>query len=314
MATDTRSPAISTFLSNSLLSAAKLSEDNWVEWSENMEMFFLGAQAEWVTTGTIETGQEKLDKSLVAFIFASLEPEQRFRIKGLKSAVAAWTTLKNAYNKSTMGRRIRARDAIDAIEHDTSRGMDFYIQSVVTAFEVLRHLGETISDTAVGDHILRRLDSSYYPVRTTILAQETEPTLEKIKAILLGSASSEYVKFEANEIGNAARSGGRQAKEKSRREPVVDGFHEGKYHWCEKANGDNCHRCGREGHISRLCARDMPASIKDLVIRGGRDHAARLAYHGNLQEQESSESEEDNGPTHAYSARVAGAIVTPLRI
>ncbi len=309
---DNRTPGISTFLSTSLLSAEKLSEDNWVEWAENMEMFFLGANAEWVTSGTIEIGQEKLDKSLVAYIFAALAPEQRYRLKGIKSAVAAWTLLKSSYNKSTMGSRIRARDSIDSIVHDTSRPMDFYIQSVVNSFEILKNLGETISDTAVGDHLLRHLDTSYYPVRTSILAQETEPSLSKIKAILLGSASSEYVKIEAVS-GMAARSGGRSGKAekpKSRQEPTVEGFREGKYTWCDKNNADSCHRCGRDGHISRLCARDMPSSIKDLVIQGARAHAAFRAHAGDQHEQESSGSEDE------HSAQRAGyaSHLPPLRI
>ncbi len=158
--------------------------------------------------------------------------------------------------------------------------MDFYIQSVVNSFEILKNLGETISDTAVGDHLLRHLDTSYYPVRTSILAQETEPSLSKIKAILLGSASSEYVKIEAVS-GMAARSGGRSGKAekpKSRQEPTIEGFREGKFTWCDKNNADSCHRCGRDGHISRLCARDMPSSIKDLVIQGARAHAAFRAH------------------------------------
>lgn len=308
--TDHRSPAISTFLSSSLLGAEKLSDDNWVEWSENMEMFFLGAQAEWVTSGVVEAGHEKLDKSLIAYIYASLEPEQRYRLKNIKSAVAAWTTLKLAYNKSTMGRRIRARDAIDAVEHDPSRPMDFYIQSIVTAFEVLKNLGETVSETAIGDHLLRHLDASYHPVRTTILAQETEPTLAKIKAILLGSASSEYsVKIES---GLAARSGGRNVKgggaekPKFRQEPATDGFREGKFLWCSKDNDDSCHRCGRDGHISRLCARDMPTSVKDLVIQGARAHAARRAFTGDLAEQESPNEDADADEDHHQSGHRAG--------
>lgn len=296
---ESRPQALSSFLSATLLGTIKLSDDNWVEWSENMEMFFLGAGADWVTSGTVEKGQGKLDKSLVAYIFAAMEPDQRFRIRNIKSATEAWTTLKSIYNKSTMGRRIRARDALDAVEHDTSRSMDFYIQTVTIAFEVLKNLGETISDTTIGDHILRHLHSSYHPVRTTILAQETEPSLAKIKAILLGSASSDsYVKSEPADAVLAARSGGRQGggsgreNPKSRQDLVIDGFREGKFHWCEKDNGDNCHRCGREGHISRLCVRDMPSSIKDLVLQGARAHAARHAYR-DLREQESSESEDD---------------------
>jgi hypothetical protein len=205
-----------------------------------------------------------------------------------------------------MGRRIRARETLDTIEHDSSCPMDYYIQTVTTGFEALKNL----SDTTIGDHILRHLHSSYHPVRTTILAQETKPSLAKIKAILLGSASSDtYIKSEPSDAAFAARFGGSHGggsgKEKStsRQEPVTDGFREGKFTWCNKDNADSCHRCGCDGHISRLCARDMPSSIRELVLQGGRTHAARLAYR-NLQEQESLDSSDDEGPSH-HKATVA---------
>jgi hypothetical protein len=312
------SQAIPSFLSNALLSINKLGDDNWVEWSEDMEMFFLGIQADWVTSGELETHQAKLDKALVAYIYSSMEPEQRYRIKGIKSATEAWKTLKSLYNKSTMGHRIRARETLDTIEHDSSCLMDYYIQTVTTGFKALKNLGETISDTTIGDHILRHLHSSYHPVRTTILAQETEPSLTKIKAILLGSASSDtYIKSEPSDAAFTAcfggSHGGGSGKEKStsRQEPVTDGFREGKFTWCNKNNADSCHRCGRDGHISCLCARDMPSSIRELVLQGGRAHAAWLAYR-NLQEQESSDSSDDGGPSY-HKATVAHGL-SPLVI
>ena len=38
---------IPSFLSTALLSINKLGDDNWVEWSENMEMFFMGLGYYW---------------------------------------------------------------------------------------------------------------------------------------------------------------------------------------------------------------------------------------------------------------------------
>jgi gag-polypeptide of LTR copia-type len=314
------SQTIPSFLSTALLSINKLGDDNWVEWSENMEMFFMGVQMDWVTTGVVEAGQDKLDKALTAYIYTAMEPGQRYRIKGIKSATEAWTTLKSIYNKSTMGRRIRAREILDAIEHDNSRPMDFYIQTVTTGFEALKNFGEQISDTTVGDHILRHLHPSYHSVRTTILAQETEPSLAKIKAILLGSASSDtYIKSEPIDAALATRFGGSHGggsgkeKSSSRQEPVTDGFREGKFTWCNKDNADGCHRCGRDGHISRLCARDMPSSIKELVLQGTRAHAARRAFR-DLKEQESPESSDTEVTVKASTAFVDDFEEMPLII
>ena len=45
-----------------------------------MEMFFMGAQMDWVTTGVVEAGQEKIDKALTAYIYTAMEPGQHYRI------------------------------------------------------------------------------------------------------------------------------------------------------------------------------------------------------------------------------------------
>ncbi|KAG6864478.1 hypothetical protein C0991_009226 [Blastosporella zonata] len=297
-----------TFLSISLVQAVKLSDDNWTAWAENMEMFFIGVGADWVTSGMVPESVEAMDKSLVSYIYAFMEPEQCYRVKELRSATAAWTTLKNAYNKSTMGRRIRACDAIDAILHDPTCPIKIYIQATTAAFQALKDLKESISNTTIGDHLLRHLDPSYFAVRTSILSQETEPDLAKIKATLIGSASSDYAI--KTEVGLSARPGGieRFGRGKpSRSEPAVEGFNEGKFTWCDKANSDACHRCGRDGHISRLCARDMPSPIKDLVIQGGKDHLckkARRAY-ADVEEQYSDDDNISEDNVHAHTARTA---------
>ncbi|KAG5335995.1 hypothetical protein C0989_012373 [Termitomyces sp. Mn162] len=88
--------------------SAKFTDDNWMEWLENMEMFFMGVGADWVVSGTVAEGDMKMDKVLVAYIYASIEPEQCYRIKGMKSAATAWAALKQAYQKSTMGHHICA--------------------------------------------------------------------------------------------------------------------------------------------------------------------------------------------------------------
>ena len=163
-----------------------------------------------------------MHKALVVYIYASMEPEQHYQIKGIKSATAAWSTLRTAYNKLTIGCHICAHDNIDAIEHDSSCPIGIYIQAVTTAFQALINLGETVSDMTIGDHLLCHLDSSYHPVCTSILAQETEPNLAKIKSTLIGSENSKYII--KSKFGNSARLEKDKGNRKTWHEPVTDGF------------------------------------------------------------------------------------------
>ncbi|KAH0585208.1 hypothetical protein H2248_008458 [Termitomyces sp. 'cryptogamus'] len=247
----------------------------------------MGVEADWVVSGTVAEGDVKMDKALVAYVYASIELEQCYCIKGMKSAAAAWAALKQAYQKSTMGHCIHAHNNIDAIKHDTSHPIEIYIQAVTAAFQELINLDEKVSGTAFDNQLLCHLDPSYSTICTSILAQKKEPDLAKIKSTLIGSASSEYTTVKS-ETGLSAHLEKNKGKGKSQLEPVTNGFKEGKYTWYEKGNGDSYHHCGCDRHISCLCACDMPTAIKDLVLQGAKDHAHAKACHAyaNLDEQD----------------------------
>ena len=85
--------------------------------------------------------------------------------------------------------------------------------------------------------------------------------------------------------------------------PLTDGFQEGKFTWCNKDNTNRCHRCGCDGHISHLCAHNMPSSIKELVLQGTCAHATHCAFH-DLKEQESPESSDTEVIVKARTAFV----------
>ncbi|KAG6861286.1 hypothetical protein C0995_001840 [Termitomyces sp. Mi166 len=240
--------AISTFLSKALAESTKPGDNNWMEWAENMEMLSIGVRADWVTSGTVAKEEEKIDKALVAYIYASIESEQCYHIKGIKSATTAWSTL--------------------------------------------------------NDHLLYCLNSSYHAICTNILAQETEPDLAKIKSTLIGFSNSKYII--KSKFGNSACLEGDKGRGKTQREPVTDGFKEGKYTWCDKSNGNSCHCCGHDRHISHLCAHDIPTAIKDLILQGAKDHAHEKAHHTytNLDEQD---SEDDNNGLQVVHAKTGHA-------
>ena len=105
------------------------------------------------------------------------------------------------------------------------------------------------------------LDSSYHSVRTTILAQKTEPSLDDIKSILTSSAAADIVevKVEHQEIALRMQVCTQKTKGGS---GVID---EKGYHWCDPTNNRACHRCGQPGHIAAHCMYVMPQHVKDWV-------------------------------------------------
>ncbi|KII82930.1 hypothetical protein PLICRDRAFT_47456, partial [Plicaturopsis crispa FD-325 SS-3] len=67
-----------------------------------------------------------------------------------------------------------------------------YIQSLTAAKEKLCSLGCKIEDDEFKDILLINLHSSFSTLRTTILAQSTEPSLAQVKALLTSNLSAPH--------------------------------------------------------------------------------------------------------------------------
>lgn len=57
------------------------------------------------------------------------------------------------------------------------------------------------------------------------------------------------------------------------------------FRWCRPIHPDQCHRCGRSGHIAAHCVADMPQHVKDWVI-GGAPRSAILSANAAAQEDD----------------------------
>jgi len=282
-----------------------LSANNWYDFAKGMKMFFLGVGVDGIASGSPPSEPaelvkwQKLDKQIIAYIYAKVDPDYHFLIQDLESGADAWKALKAHFEKSTMGHRMQARQQFYDVTHDTSKPVDFYIQALTTASRKLAAIGVKVEDTEFKDVLLMNLDPSFHSIRTTILAQKAEPTLEEVKALLTSSTSAdmpsvkpEVVMFSQSK-GKTTGSGSWRERNRHGQEqdhnrsgcgsgsPVDDkGFR-----WCNPANEGACHRCGRIGHIAARCMYNMPQEVKDWIMAGSsqNSHAAQQqansAYH-----------------------------------
>jgi len=85
-------------------------------------------------------------------------------------------------------------------------------------------LGCKIEDDDVKDVLLMHLDSSFLSIRTIILAQSTEPTLDQVKNTLLSSSAVDSIdiKMESQDVALAAH-GRAQRSGSGGREGIVNG-------------------------------------------------------------------------------------------
>jgi hypothetical protein len=222
----------------------------------------------------------KLDKQLIFHIWSRVDAELRYLVQDAKSsALLAWTSLCFHFQKSTMPRRIAARQQLYSVVHDPSKPMDIFIHSVTSAAKVLADLGYKVEDTEIKDLLLMKLDDSYATVRTSIMTAKEEPDLETIKA-LLSSASTSFTKdppVTASAMVTSSASGSRHRTYPSSSPNFMESAHAASslppddkgYQWCDTSNHEACHRCGRANHIAAYCIFTMPQYVKDWVMKGG---------------------------------------------
>lgn len=271
-------------------------------------MFFLGVGMDGIISGSPPSDPSelavwrKLDRQIIAYIYSKVDPDYHYLIQDLESGQEAWKALKGHFEKSTTGYRMQAREQFYSITHDTSKPIDFYIQSLTAAKRKLSALGVKVDDTEFMDVLLMHLDPSFYPIRTTILAQK-EPTLEQVITLLTSSTSadlpSDFVmaaQYRRNRgsvgfTGNGGSSGSwrKQENRQQAQEAGLGGsgspVDSKGFRWCNPTNEGACHRCGRSGHIAARCMYSMPQEVKDWLMAGSPQNnnlsqeQANTAYH-----------------------------------
>lgn len=281
----------------------KLTSDNWMEFKPGMEMLFIGANADYLIDPTSSTSIPsecvKIDKQLVFYIWSRVDAQFRYLVQDSRSsALQAWIALLTHFQKSTMPRRIAARQQLYSVTHDPSKPIESFIHSVTSAAKVLADLGHKIEDTEIGDILLMKLDESYAGARTTIMTCKEEPDLATIKSLLLTASSSfsqlstqhssSFSQFSSvSPVANAASTHhvGQQFNSRTSHSspshselltlPSVD---QKGFQWCNPTNHEACHRCGRTNHIAAYCLFAMPQHVKDWVMQGGyKKHSANFA-------------------------------------
>ncbi|KZV86516.1 hypothetical protein EXIGLDRAFT_577386, partial [Exidia glandulosa HHB12029] len=158
--------------------------------------------------------------------------------------------LKAHFDMPSMFSRIHAREEFYAVEHDISLPIDAYIHAVTEAKARLTALGVTISDDEFKDVLLMRLDPSFHAIRTNIVTQRTEPKLEE--------AGPQHG-LAARGMRNSSRT-----PSSARATPNPGRVDSRNFTWCDTTT-DNCHRCGRSGHIAARCMLDMPQHVRDWI-------------------------------------------------
>ena len=281
-----------------------LTDKNWYKWKNQIMMIFRMDGSAALVAGTEPRPNDrtdaakwdKRDSTALGLIWASTHADFLFLVEEEASGSACFAKLKKKFETTSFARRVELRKRFYSIEHDPSKLINIYIQQVLDAKGQLVAIGHKIEDVEVKDVILMNLHSSYETVKLSLLTQPTEPTLEVIRSILNSSSpiidapfaikseptdtalatkfkkkdshGTHSVMSHRNDVGHS-----NHGRSKSG-EGILD---EKGFRW-GNVTSDNCHRCGREGHIAALCVADMPPDIKSQILGESPTKNERSSY------------------------------------
>jgi len=158
-----------------------------------------------------------------------------------------------------------------SVRHDPTKPVSLFIETVQSISRQLKTIGHAPGPNEVEDIILLRLDSSFEPIRSSLITRKDIPTLIEIIAAVK--------QFEQNqEIINPDR----WAKKEEDIDAMVSAKTFGTkfttFDWGNQEKRDGvCYRCGKSGHVAAKCIHDMPKKVKDAIIGNKSEESAEVA-------------------------------------
>jgi uncharacterized cupin superfamily protein len=290
-----------------LQNVTKLNGDNWHTLKSQIMKVLVSIEADDIVSGEEPkpAASDKTDvrdwktrnKKAGTIMWSCTEPEWQYLYDDEPFGSVVFGKLKAKFEASNFSRRVALRKAFYGAKHDPTVPIDIFIQNVIHAKAQLVALGITVDDQAVKDVILMNLDESCSGVKTSLLTQPTEPTIDTICSILTAASNIVHpdiplpIKLEPIDTALVARgrNGGNNPSHGHSfgADGILKGT-EGKkddhgFRWCDPTHENHCHCCGRTGHIAACCVSDMPAEIKAWVLnrpgKASKDEQSMYVHH-----------------------------------
>ena len=250
-------------------------EANWHSFAEAFLDFCTGVGADYIVAGSaLDEGKHKgLDNAIGYVLSGMLEKDVKDGVQGKRGGQELYKALKAMYTSSTRARRVAARRAFYQCSHDfPTQSLEQFIVEVKAKAQVLRDMGLTIEDSEILDVILMNIHQAFITPTTILLAQTTEPKLSDAIATLTASPAInvDIIKKEEDTYSPLVSANAAQGSRAPRhpdgcQADLTGGWVDDKgYRWCN-VNGDDCHRCGRAGHIAAFCMYNMPEAIRQKI-------------------------------------------------
>ena len=192
----------------------------------------------------------KWNRKACTYIHLTCDSDIRKKWGSSTTAYVRFATLVTSFEDQSFAARFQLRHRLWTTTHDPSEPISTFIDNVQDTVRALFAINRAPSDEEVGDLLLAKLDASFDTIRTVLVNQPAEPSLQSIIAALraYGATTSTLHSDLALVV------------HKGRTRPTGD------FAWGNPSkNPTCCNRCGRFGHMAALCMADMPQFRKDEI-------------------------------------------------
>jgi hypothetical protein len=176
---------------------------------------------------------EKKAEDVHTAIGLTIDPSQYQYISDAEDGIDAWKRLQKVYEKNSRANRIALMRQFYNAQHDPSRPITDYINSITKVAARLKAIGVKIEDSTVIDVLIMNLDDQWSNMATSLSA-----TMDDLNVVsdVTGSLIDEEGRRKAiNDL--AANS-----------DQALAARGTGKYF-----PNKHCFTCGKKGHIARRC-------------------------------------------------------------
>ena len=169
-------------------SIPKFSGTNWVTFKKDVKVFFLLDGVWDVVSGAVpkpadlkDLGDwETKDKRGYSLLYFLIGSDYRSIITELSSGSTAWNALKGEYEKDSSATWLTLRNQFYTIRHNPSHPVSIFIDAIQSIARQLKAINYAPGTNEVEDIILLRLDATFEPVRSSLIAREKSASLQEI--------------------------------------------------------------------------------------------------------------------------------------